>query len=93
MSQNDLLLSHSALTRVVTVVSNSTHVRRGGINVSPRVIHVELWERTAHDLNITYTWSITSTFRQAAEMLKDDQADVFVERVGVDLMEFMNATR
>ena len=47
----------------------------------------DLWERTANDLNLTYTVKIAESRSDALMKIKSDEADIIVERMDGDLLE------
>ena len=85
------LFSSSLITRVVTCVSNNSYVSRDDGQSKLKGIAIDLWRRTAQDLNLTYQiqvqewWEMMRTFN-------DGHADVILQTMNHDQMAFANST-
>ena len=90
ISLSDLLPS-SSVTRVLTCVSDSLFVYREDEESELKGIAIDLWRRTAKDLNLTYQiqvqewWDMMRTFNGG-------QADIIVQTMNDDQMAVSDST-
>ena len=73
--------------RVVTTITNDIYVRdasqdSGSLQLAG--LCVDLWRKTAKDLNVTFDMRVTGTWKEMVESLKANDTDVLMQRVDVE---------
>ena len=91
-------VSESNLVKVVTTVTNNLCTGRKNDHddvhgeYSLTGICVDLWQRTAKDLNLTYDLNIAKSWQEMLISLENGSADVFMERISDRTLTMANAS-
>ena len=79
----------SSAIRVVTTITNDIYVRDVGQESGDGQLTglcVDLWRKTAKDLNITFDMKVTGTWKEMVESLTANVSDVLMQRIDADSM-------
>ena len=79
------------MARIVTFISKDTCVRN--ISNVLKGICIDTWKRTALDLNISYTLEIVEEWFDMFTYLKEDRADVIVQKTNAGMMTELQRQR
>ena len=81
------------VTRVVTFDSNDNFVNYNEENSVLGGICIDLWQRTAKDLNITYEMKKVDSWQEMMESLRKNESDVLVNSFTDWTMIILNITK
>ena len=79
--------------RVITTITNDRFVGRTEKDSSLTGICVDLWHKTAKELNLTYDIEIAGSWADMVQAFKENRADVIMQRMDESQMKLQNVTK
>ena len=86
-------MDEGGVARVVTYVTRNNFVFRRENDSVLSGICIDLWNRTAQLLNLSYTVDIVDTGLQLVTHFKENRSDIIVQRIDEGTMDLFNLSR